>query len=72
MMQESACRPVHHGSLRSRRAEPQEKQIFSWSLYKEGCDISLQIEENKSNLVSIDIMSNKRRNKFSLRKIRSI
>lgn len=67
-MQESACRPVHPGSLRSKRAEPQEKWIFSWWLSRGGYYIYLQIEENKSKLVSTNIMSNKRRNKFSLRR----
>ena len=67
MMQESACRPVHYGSLRSRRAEPQKKIHFQLELIQRTL-LYFFTEENKSNLASTDIISNKfslRRNKIS-------
>lgn len=44
------------------------KWIFSWSSYQGGCHISLQRKENKSNLASTNTMSNRTRDKFSLRR----
>jgi hypothetical protein len=61
VIQERACRPVHQGSLRSRR-QSFRKNKFSVAAYtKEVSQNFFADRKNKSNLVFTDVLSNKRK-----------